>query len=106
MPRLRYKEHTSEPPWGFHETDLENEYRLEDGLCENDAEVEARIIEAKQAGVDRPLITCGWCGSSRQFRTTQISGAIDWFRSHSCGASTEATTLAQAPERVPQPLAA
>jgi hypothetical protein len=96
---------------GFHEVDLNDETRLEDGLCWNDAEVETRLRDAWAAGIKRPEVSCGYCAekgidNSRQFRRSELRAAIDWFRFHQCGVSTEAIKTQSAPERIPQLVAA
>ena len=111
MPHLRSEDNPAPVPWGFSEVALADEGRLEDGLCFNDAEVEIRLREGWDAGVKRPEVACGYCAekgidSSRQFRSRELSAAIDWFRFHPCGVSTEATIRSMAPERIPQPMAA
>ena len=111
MPNLRSEDNPAPLPWGFSEVDPADEGRLEDGLCFHDAEVEIRLREGWAAGVKRPEVTCGYCAekgidNSRQFRSRELSAAIDWFRFHQCGVSTDVTTLATAPERTLQLVAA
>ena len=111
MPHLRSEDDPAPLSDGFHEVDLTDESRLEDGLCFNDAEVEIRLREGWDAGVKRPEVTCGYCAekgidNSRQFRSRELSAAINWFRFHPCGVSTEAIKTQSAPERIPQPMAA
>ena len=99
-------------PDGFQMVDLVTESRLEDSQTWSEDELIARLAETRRFGSEKEVIVCGYCGAKRRCRTGKGAkrDAIDWFHTHDCktlvGASTEATTLAQAPERVPQPLAA
>jgi hypothetical protein len=68
---------------GFYDDDLFGGSRLEDHLSWSGDEVVARITEARNLGHKSEMITCGYCGLQKNFRTTAKNGAR-WMAEHPC----------------------